>query len=112
MESKKNKNREYIALHYFVWGMRALVQILVLYILSSEIFWKRHSHEHNNGNKNVLTKAAEFFSTHPLSMKRSKEIESRAQEMDALSEDCGCSSLKKEMLQGFKRKAVASNLRT
>lgn len=79
---------------------------------SAAIFWKRHSHEHNNGNKNVLTKAAEFFSTHPLSMKRSKEIESRAQEMDALSEDCGCSSLKKEMLQGFKRKAVASNLRT
>jgi Zn-dependent protease with chaperone function len=69
---------------------------------SAAIFWKRHWHEQNEtGEQDMFTNGAEFFSTHPLSTKRSEEIQCREQEMDLLSKDCGCSRRKKKLLHAL-----------
>ena len=69
-------------------------------------FWDRHADVHEH--KTVYTSSRgplytkfdkmNFFSTHPLSSDRSENISNRIEEMDLLSEDCGCVQRKEEWL--------------
>jgi len=66
---------------------------------SAASFWQRHheAHELASTTEEYL-QLSKYFSTHPLSIDRHEDILEKVNEMDALSEDCGCTTRQKELL--------------